>query len=79
LELPQCVVGQHAGMLISAGSAGAASQMFKVQGLLLAPVRAMRLIRSDLRPVCRNCHAMLHRGTDVLSIDDLRQIIESRL
>lgn len=27
---------------------------------------------ADLRPVCPNCHAMLHRGTEVLSIDQLR-------
>lgn len=26
----------------------------------------------DLRPVCPNCHAMLHRGTEVLSIAELR-------
>lgn len=27
---------------------------------------------ADLRPVCPNCHAMLHRGDDVLSVDTLR-------
>ncbi|MDX2016430.1 MAG: HNH endonuclease [Planctomycetota bacterium] len=27
---------------------------------------------ADLRPVCPNCHAMLHRGADVLSIEELR-------
>ena len=27
---------------------------------------------ADLRPVCPNCHAMLHRGSTVLSIEDLR-------
>ena len=27
---------------------------------------------ADLRPVCPNCHAMLHRGTAVLEIDDLK-------
>jgi 5-methylcytosine-specific restriction protein A len=26
----------------------------------------------DLRPVCPNCHAMLHRGETLLSIDELR-------
>jgi 5-methylcytosine-specific restriction enzyme A len=29
----------------------------------------------DLRPVCPNCHAMLHRRRPPLSIDDLRGII----
>lgn len=27
---------------------------------------------ADMRPVCPNCHAMLHRGAVVLSIEDLR-------
>ena len=27
---------------------------------------------ADLRPVCPNCHAMLHRGESVLSIEELR-------
>ncbi|MGE3598354.1 MAG: HNH endonuclease [Dehalococcoidia bacterium] len=27
---------------------------------------------ADLRPVCPNCHAMLHRGAAVLSIEELR-------
>ncbi|MEW5967974.1 MAG: HNH endonuclease [Pseudomonadota bacterium] len=26
---------------------------------------------ADLRPVCPNCHAMLHRGENVLSIEEL--------
>ena len=30
----------------------------------------------DLRPVCPNCHAMLHRGNPVLSIEKLREIIK---
>ncbi|TAY81990.1 HNH endonuclease [Rhizobium ruizarguesonis] len=29
----------------------------------------------DLIPVCANCHAMLHRRTDPLSIDDLKGIL----
>ncbi len=32
---------------------------------------------SELRPVCPNCHAMLHRGEPCLSIEELRQIIQS--
>jgi hypothetical protein len=32
----------------------------------------------DLRPVCPNCHAMLHRRTPPYSIEDLRGIIDSR-
>ncbi len=30
---------------------------------------------NDLRPVCPNCHAMLHRSETVISIDELKQII----
>jgi 5-methylcytosine-specific restriction protein A len=32
--------------------------------------------RTDLVPVCPNCHAMLHRGERLLSIDELRAIID---
>jgi hypothetical protein len=27
-------------------------------------------------PVCPNCHAMLHRGKTVLSVDELRVILQ---
>jgi len=30
----------------------------------------------DLRPVCPNCHAMIHRKSESLSIENLRQLIE---
>ncbi|MBS1545771.1 MAG: HNH endonuclease [Bacteroidetes bacterium] len=30
----------------------------------------------DLRPVCPNCHAMLHRRKDVLSIEELKALIK---
>jgi 5-methylcytosine-specific restriction enzyme A len=30
---------------------------------------------NDLRPVCPNCHAMLHRASPALSIDALRALI----
>lgn len=30
----------------------------------------------DLRPVCANCHRMLHRKKQVLSIDELKRIID---
>lgn len=33
---------------------------------------------SDLRPVCPNCHAMLHRGNGVLTIEELKNLIEER-
>lgn len=33
----------------------------------------------DLRPVCPNCHAMLHRKKDVLSIEDLQAIRMAQL
>lgn len=30
---------------------------------------------NDLRPVCPNCHAMLHRGTEVMSIGQLAMLL----
>ena len=33
---------------------------------------------ADLRPVCPNCHAMLHRGENVLSIEELHAILLAR-
>ena len=30
----------------------------------------------DVRPVCSNCHRMLHRGKTTLTIEDLKDIIE---
>jgi hypothetical protein len=30
---------------------------------------------TDLRPVCPNCHAMIHRSSEMLSINELRGII----
>lgn len=30
----------------------------------------------DLRPVCANCHRMLHKGKKLLSIEELKEIIE---
>ncbi len=30
---------------------------------------------ADLRPVCPNCHAMLHRHSSVLSIDELKALL----
>ena len=32
----------------------------------------------DLRPVCPNCHAMLHRGATKLTIDELKKILRHR-
>lgn len=32
----------------------------------------------DLRPVCPNCHAMLHRTIPALSVDELRQILDDQ-
>lgn len=34
---------------------------------------------ADLRPVCPNCHAMLHRKKAVLSIEELREILKNQL
>jgi 5-methylcytosine-specific restriction protein A len=33
---------------------------------------------SDLRPVCPNCHAMLHQDSETLTIDTLREIVRRR-
>ena len=32
----------------------------------------------DLRPVCPNCHAMLHKSTPALSIEELKHIVSTR-
>ncbi|MDI7268103.1 MAG: HNH endonuclease [Myxococcota bacterium] len=32
----------------------------------------------DLRPVCPNCHAMLHREDPMLTVEDLKRRIGSR-
>jgi 5-methylcytosine-specific restriction protein A len=37
--------------------------------------REYRVQPSDLIPVCPNCHAMLHQGSETLSDDELRKII----
>lgn len=34
-------------------------------------------IEDELIPVCPNCHAMLHRRKEVISIEELKQIIEN--
>jgi predicted HNH restriction endonuclease len=31
----------------------------------------------DLRPVCPNCHAMLHTRTPAMSIEELRRIMQT--
>jgi 5-methylcytosine-specific restriction protein A len=33
---------------------------------------------NDLRPVCPNCHAMLHRKKETLSIEELRTLLRLR-
>jgi predicted HNH restriction endonuclease len=37
-----------------------------------------KTIIEDLRPVCANCHRMLHRGIALLSIEELKEIIRKR-
>lgn len=32
----------------------------------------------DLRPVCPNCHAMIHRSSSLLSIEELKKIIQEQ-
>jgi 5-methylcytosine-specific restriction protein A len=34
---------------------------------------------NDLRPVCPNCHAMLHRQEQTLKIEDLKKIIAENI
>lgn len=31
---------------------------------------------NDLRPVCANCHAMIHRGSDPMSLTELKKLIK---
>ena len=33
--------------------------------------------RTDLRPVCANCHRMLHKEREVISIDELKNIVSA--
>jgi len=33
---------------------------------------------SDLRPLCPNCHAMVHRRTPALTIEELREVLHAR-
>ncbi len=33
---------------------------------------------ADLRPVCPNCHAMIHRGEPMRTIEDLRTMLQAR-
>jgi len=35
--------------------------------------------KNDLRPVCPNCHAMLHRKTPALKIEELKLIIQGHI
>ena len=41
------------------------------EGYEVDPVR-------DLRPVCPNCHAMLHRSDPAVSVEDLRAVVRAR-
>jgi len=34
---------------------------------------------NDLRPVCPNCHAMLHRQDEILSIEELKLIVAANV
>jgi len=34
---------------------------------------------SDLQPICPNCHAMIHRGEPMLTIEQLRELIQTRV
>ncbi len=33
---------------------------------------------ADLRPICPNCHAMIHHGTEMLSIEQLRELTQTQ-
>ncbi len=43
----------------------------------LSEIKKMYIVNpiNDLRPVCPNCHAMLHRGSYVKSIEEMQNII----
>jgi 5-methylcytosine-specific restriction protein A len=43
----------------------------------LAEIRSTYVVDpvNDLKPVCPNCHAMLHRRTPPYSIDELRALL----
>ena len=30
----------------------------------------------NMKPVCSNCHRMLHRGESTITVDELKQIIQ---
>ncbi|HBL4918581.1 TPA: HNH endonuclease, partial [Enterobacter hormaechei] len=32
----------------------------------------------DMVPLCPNCHAMIHRGSEVLSVERLKKIVEKK-
>lgn len=32
---------------------------------------------ADLRPLCPNCHAMIHRNSTMMTIEQLREVIQS--
>jgi hypothetical protein len=34
---------------------------------------------ADLRPICPNCHAMIHRDTKMMTIERLREVIQSHV
>ncbi|MBE2205725.1 MAG: HNH endonuclease [Chthoniobacterales bacterium] len=34
---------------------------------------------SDLRPICPNCHAMIHRREEMMTIEELRELIQTRV
>ena len=33
---------------------------------------------SDLRPICPNCHAMIHKGSKMLRIEDLKNLLQKK-
>ncbi len=45
----------------------------------LSEVKEVHLVDpvKDLRPVCPNCHAVLHRRNPVLSIDEVREMLQT--
>lgn len=34
---------------------------------------------ADLRPICPNCHAMIHRDIEMMTIEQLREVIQSHI
>jgi tripartite-type tricarboxylate transporter receptor subunit TctC len=86
-DLGQTIVVENragaAGMIGAKALASAKPDGYTIGQLALSVTRFSQLGTvqidpiQDLRPVCPNCHAMLHRSKDLLSIEALQKFIRS--